>query len=76
MDDEQLREARELRRTVLGDEYVDTASLGTDPVATELQDYLVGMAWGVWARRGPLTTRDRSLLVMAMAERAARDGEG
>jgi 4-carboxymuconolactone decarboxylase len=72
MDDEQLRAAKALRRSVLGDEYVDRATFGTDQTATELQDYLVGMAWGVWARGGPLSTRDRSLLVMAMTATLGR----
>ncbi len=30
------------------------------------------MAWGVWARGGPLSTRDRSLLVMAMTAALGR----
>ena len=30
------------------------------------------MAWGVWTRGGPLTTRDRSLLVMAMTAALGR----
>jgi 4-carboxymuconolactone decarboxylase len=72
MDDDARRRADELRRRVLGDEYVDNASLGDDPVAAELQDHIVGMAWGAWARGGPLSTRDRSLLVMAMTAALGR----
>lgn len=38
----------------------------------EFSDYLTSMAWGVWARRGALSPRDRSLLVMAMTAALGR----
>ena len=66
MDDaEKLLQAYAKRREVLGDEYVDAVTSEDDPTATEFQDYLTTTAWGVWAREGPLSTRDRSLLVLA-----------
>jgi 4-carboxymuconolactone decarboxylase len=43
-----------------------------DPVAAEFQDYLTAMAWGVWARGGALSRRDRSLLVLAMTAALGR----
>jgi 4-carboxymuconolactone decarboxylase len=67
-----LRAARAMRRAMLGDAYVDQVTADPDPVATEFQDYLTSMAWGVWTRGGPLTTRDRSLLVMAMTAALGR----
>lgn len=70
--DDRLEAAYELRRQVLGDAYVDSVIDDPDPRAGEFQDYLTGMAWGVWARGGPLTTRDRSLLVMAMTAALGR----
>jgi len=70
--DERLRDAYALRRKVLGDEYVDRAAADPDPVAREFQDYVTSMAWGVWTRGGPLNTRDRSLLVMAMTAALGR----
>jgi 4-carboxymuconolactone decarboxylase len=69
---EELRAARAMRRAMLGDEYVDGATSDTDPVAAEFQDYLTSVAWGVWTRGGPLTPRDRSLLVMAMTAALGR----
>jgi 4-carboxymuconolactone decarboxylase len=69
---EELRAARAMRRAMLGDEYVDRAISETDPVAAEFQDYLTSVAWGVWTRGGPLTPRDRSLLVMAMTAALGR----
>jgi len=63
---EELRAARAMRRAVLGDAYVDAQ--GPD----EFQDYVTSMAWGVWARGGALSTRDRSLLVLAMTAALGR----
>lgn len=56
-----MDEGERLRRALLGDEYVDAVSDGSD-----FQAYINQMAWGVWARGGPLSTRDRSLLVLAV----------
>lgn len=66
-----------VRRRVLGDEYVDArlAEVADDPVGAEFQTYLTEMAWGVWARGGPLSLRDRSLLVMAMTAAMGRMDE-
>jgi 4-carboxymuconolactone decarboxylase len=69
---ESLEAARALRRSVLGDAYVDSQTAATDPVATEFQDFITAMAWGTWARQGALSTRDRSLLVMAMTAALGR----
>ncbi len=69
---EELRAARSMRRAMLGDDHVDRATSDPDPVAAEFQDYVTSMAWGVWTRGGALTTRDRSLLVMAMTAALGR----
>ena len=72
MDDEALQAAYAKRRAILGDEYVDSVTSEDDPIAAEFQDYLTTTAWGVWAREGPLSTRDRSLLVLAMTAALGR----
>ncbi len=69
---EPLRRAYAMRRSVLGDEYVDAATADSDPTAAAFQDYLTSTAWGVWAREGALSTRDRSLLVLAMTAAMGR----
>jgi 4-carboxymuconolactone decarboxylase len=72
-DGDQLAAARAMRRAMLGDAYVDAQTArGADPVAAEFQDYITSMAWGVWARGGALSPRDRSLLVMAMTAALGR----
>jgi len=69
---DELRAAYAMRRRVLGDEYVDRVLADADGAAAEFQDYLTSMAWGVWTRGDALTTRDRSLLVMAMTAALGR----
>jgi 4-carboxymuconolactone decarboxylase len=72
MDEDGLRAAEAMRRKVLGDEFVDAQEAETNPALGELQDHITAMAWGVWARGGPLSTRDRSLLVLAMTAALGR----
>ncbi|HEX3334041.1 MAG TPA: carboxymuconolactone decarboxylase family protein [Acidimicrobiales bacterium] len=61
-----------MRRAVLGDAHVDAQAAEKNPVMAEFQEYLTSMAWGVWARGGALSTRDRSLLVLAMTAALGR----
>lgn len=67
-----LDAARALRREVLGDDYVDRYAENPNPATVEFGEYLTSMAWGVWTRGGPLTTRDRSLVVLAMTAAMGR----
>jgi 4-carboxymuconolactone decarboxylase len=70
--DDPLGRARALRRQILGDDYVDSQVDEPNPTLREFQDHLTQMAWGAWARGGPLTPRDRSLLVLAMTAATGR----
>ncbi|MER5756379.1 carboxymuconolactone decarboxylase family protein [Streptomyces sp. NPDC002088] len=69
------KDARGMRRAVLGDAYVDAAVRDPEPAVAEFQDYITETAWGVWARGGALTPRDRSLLVLAMTAALGRTEE-
>ncbi len=73
--DDDLEAARAMRRQVLGDAYVDGVTSESDPVAQEFQDYITRTAWGVWARGGPLSTRDRSLITLAIVASLGRTEE-
>jgi len=73
--DEDLQAAYAMRRRILGDAYVDSVTADDDPAAKAFQDHLTGMAWGVWTREGPLSLRDRSLLVLAMTAATGRMDE-
>ncbi len=69
---DELRAAYAMRRSVLGDAYVDSMTEQSDPAAADFQDHLTSMAWGAWARGGALSIRDRSLLVLAMTAALGR----
>ena len=70
-----LAKARATRRAMLGDAYVDAQAADPNPVMGEFQDYITSMAWGVWARGGALSPRDRSLMVLAMTAALGRMDE-
>jgi 4-carboxymuconolactone decarboxylase len=74
MSPEPTSDAHALRRQMLGDAYVDGAAVDPDidPAGAEFQEYVTSMAWGVWARGGALSPRDRSLLVLAMTAALGR----
>jgi 4-carboxymuconolactone decarboxylase len=73
--DNTLEGPRAMRRAMLGDEYVDAQIDDPNPALREFQDHITGQAWGVWTREGPFTTRDRSLLVLAMTAALGRMDE-
>lgn len=60
---------------MLGDTYVDAQAADSNPTMAEFQEYITATAWGVWARGGPLSKRDRSLLVLAMLAALGRMDE-
>jgi len=64
-----------MRRAMLGPEYVDAQTNDPNPVMREFSEYLTSMAWGVWTRGGALSTRDRSLVVLAMTAALGRMDE-
>ncbi len=71
-ENDDLNAALALRRAMLGDAYVDAQGTDPNPTMGEFSDYITSMAWGVWARGGVLSTRDRSLLVLAMTAALGR----
>ena len=74
-EDDHVEAARAMRRAMLGEAYVDAQSEDPNPAMREFSVYLTSMAWGVWARGGALSTRDRSLLVLAMTAALGRMDE-
>ena len=71
-EDDRLEAARAMRRAMLGEAYVDAQTEDPNPAMREFSEYLTSMAWGVWARGGVLSPRDRSLLVLAMTAAQGR----
>jgi 4-carboxymuconolactone decarboxylase len=73
MDDkERLDAAKAARRAVIGADEPPTGTQGPDSVPQDFQDFITLTAWGTWARGGPLSHRDRSLLVLAMTAALGR----
>jgi 4-carboxymuconolactone decarboxylase len=67
-----LDAARAMRREMLGADYVDAQTADPEPALQDFQEHLTRQAWGAWAREGPLSPRDRSLLVLAMTAAMGR----
>jgi 4-carboxymuconolactone decarboxylase len=64
--EERFAVGMQVRRSVLGDEHVDRAELGTTAFDAEFQRFITEGAWGsVWSRPG-LDRRTRSMLVIAL----------
>ena len=65
----------EIRREVLGDEYVDAALARQDEFTAPFQDFITRYAWGdIWARPG-LDRRTRSCITVALLAALGRDHE-
>ncbi|HKJ00417.1 MAG TPA: carboxymuconolactone decarboxylase family protein [bacterium] len=72
---ERFERGLEMRRTVLGDAYVQRFSPRPDAFDAEFQEMATRHAWGeIWQRPG-LDRRSRSLIVMAMLLALHRDEE-
>jgi 4-carboxymuconolactone decarboxylase len=64
--DELYRQGMQLRREVMGDEFVDRALQNTSANFSNIQGYVTASCWGqVWTRPG-LSKRDRSILNLGM----------
>ena len=75
MSDEQLDRGMKIRRSVLGDKYVDQALAKRTAFTADFQDLLTRYAWGdVWARPG-LDRRTRCCITVAMLVALNRDEE-
>ena len=66
MRSERYEEGLQVRREVLGAEYVDRALSSADSFTEELQDFVTAQCWGVvWTRPG-LERKTRSLITLAI----------
>ena len=77
MSEEQPLHARgmAMRRSVLGDGHVDRAEAATTAFDSDFQEFITNGAWGsVWSRPG-LTTRERSLVTIALLAALGHDEE-
>jgi 4-carboxymuconolactone decarboxylase len=66
MHDELFETGLEIRREVLGREYVDASLANTDEFSADFQRLVTEYCWGAAWGRSALTRRDRSLLNLVM----------
>ena len=66
MNDDLFETGLEIRREVLGREYVDASMANTDEFSADFQRLLTEYCWGAAWGRSALTRRDRSLLNLVM----------
>ncbi len=75
MDRERFEKGLEIRRRVLGSEYVDRALATADEFSRPMQELVTEYCWGeIWGRPG-LEERTRSLLNLAMLSALNRPHE-
>jgi len=68
-------EGLEVRRQVMGDEFVDKAFANATEFTRPLQDFITANAWGsVWCRNG-IDLKTRSLITIAMLTALGRQHE-
>lgn len=65
-DSERFQKGLEIRRAVVGDEYVDRALAEADDFSGPFQELVTEYCWGAGWGEGVLSRRDRSLLNLAM----------
>lgn len=66
---------QQVRREVMGDDFVDRALAGASEFSRPLQEFITEHAWGsVWCRDG-LDRRTRSLITVAMLAALGRQHE-
>ncbi|MBV8814778.1 MAG: 4-carboxymuconolactone decarboxylase [Verrucomicrobia bacterium] len=74
-DSERYKKGLEIRREVLGENYVDQAQAKVNEFNSSFQELITRYAWGeIWGRGG-LTRRERSLITLAMLVALNREAE-
>ena len=75
MSDDVFKKGMQIRRSVLGDDYVDQAESNKTDFDRDFQEYITKNAWGeIWSRPG-LSKRERSLITIAILAALGKDDE-
>jgi 4-carboxymuconolactone decarboxylase len=75
MQNEKYEKGMKIRRKVLGNEHVEKAEKLKNDFDRDFQEYIVNNAWGdIWSRPG-LTSRERSLITIALMTAMGHDEE-
>jgi len=73
--DSMLERGMQMRRQVLGDAYVDSATAPSDSMSEAFQPFMTSYCWGEIWTDDTLPLRERSLLVLAITAALGRMGE-
>jgi 4-carboxymuconolactone decarboxylase len=75
MKNDKYEKGMKIRRKILGDKHVDKAEERKTDFDKDFQEYIVNNAWGdIWSRPG-LTSRERSLITIALMTAMGHDEE-
>ena len=75
MENERYERGRQVRRAVLGDEYVDQAAANQTELDRDFQRFITETVWGdVWTRPG-LERKTRHMLTLALLAALGREQE-
>jgi 4-carboxymuconolactone decarboxylase len=75
MDEDKFEQGMKIRRSVLGDAYVDRAEANKTPFDADFQRFITESAWGsVWTRP-ELDRRTRHLITLAMLAALGKEHE-
>jgi 4-carboxymuconolactone decarboxylase len=75
MKNDKYEKGMKIRRKILGDKHVDKAEKLKTDFDRDFQEYIVNNAWGdIWSRPG-LTSRERSLITIALMTAMGHDEE-
>jgi 4-carboxymuconolactone decarboxylase len=75
MDEDKFKQGMKIRRSVLGDAYVDRAEANKTPFDADFQRFITESAWGsVWTRP-ELDRRTRHLITLAMLAALGKEHE-
>lgn len=75
MSDQSYSQGMQVRREVLGEDYVDRAAEQTTPLTAPFQELITRYAWGaVWSRDG-LDRKTRSAITLAVLTALGREQE-
>jgi len=73
--DQQFKDGLQVRKQVMGEDYVDRAFANADEFSAPLQEFITRNAWGtVWCRDG-LDLKTRSLITVSMLTALGRPHE-
>ena len=75
MSDQKFEQGMQVRREVMGNDYVDRAEANKSPFDADFQRFITETAWGgVWARPG-LDRKTRHLVTIALLAALGREHE-